>query len=147
MDALHDVEALGSCVPGCRGVARRHDGYALDVCVRLGPVRVSFDGIVAVSDGEAPSRLGLTGYSRGGRAGAASGVARIRLYERTVGCSLNYEIEAQADGPVAMLGHAMLTGVASRLAALFASRFAGLFETQVRHEARRRKFPSNPTMS
>ena len=125
--ALHDVERLAHCVPGCRDVTRDGDGtYRVSASVRFGPVRVAFDGVVAIADCEAPVRLALTGRGRGGLAGAASGTALITVTERPGGCRVGYELEARPDGPIARLGPLALTGLAAALSELFARRFAQL---------------------
>lgn len=129
--ALHDAERIALCVPGCRGVAA--DGvnrYIVTAAVRFGPVRVAFDGVVEVSDFEAPARLALRGSGRGGLAGAASGTAMIHLVERPEGCRLSYRLDATTDGPIAQLGTTFLTGLAAALSGMFARRFAQLFEAE-----------------
>lgn len=150
-DALHDVERLAHCVPGCRQVVRDGAGaYLVTAAVRFGPVRVAFDGIVEVDAFEAPTRLILKGRGRGGLAGAASGQAMIRISERSEGCRLTYELNARADGPMAQLGPTFLSGLAAALADLFAHRFAQLFEVPAAERQgwrRRAKALSRPTIS
>lgn len=127
-EALHDVERIAFCVPGCRQVTRdQGDAYLVAAFVRFGPVRLAFDGVVEVSDFEAPSRLALTGRGRGGLAGSASGTAVIDITERPEGCRLSYELQARTDGAIAQLGTIFLTGLAGALSELFARRFAQLF--------------------
>ena len=148
--ALHDAERIALCVPGCRKVMREGDDvYAVEASVRLGPVRVAFDGVVEVSDFEAPARLALIGRGRGGLAGAASGTATIRLSDRPDGCRLAYELKAKTDGPMTQLGSLFLTGLAAALSDMFAHRFARLFEPQPPRQTSRwrSKALSRPTTS
>ncbi len=149
--ALHDVERIALCVPGCREVTRDgENAYRLTASVRFGPVRVAFDGVVEVSDFEAPTRLALTGRGRGGLAGAAAGTAMIRITERPDGCRLSYELEARTEGPIVRLGPTFLTGLAVALSDMFARRFAQLFDAQTpeRHASWwRPKASGRPTVS
>lgn len=136
--ALHDVERIALCVPGCRSVTRDGDNaYLVEASVRFGPVRVAFDGVIEIADFEAPAHLALTGRGRGGLAGAASGAATIRITERPDGCRLSYALEARPSGPIARLGPMALTGLAATLSDMFARRFAQLFEA----DAPRRQEP------
>ncbi len=149
--ALHDVERLSLCVPGCRKVARDGDGsYRVTARVHFGPVRVGFDGVVEVADFEAPARLGLTGRGRGGLAGTATGTAMIRISERAEGCLLSYELAAEPEGPIALLGSTCLTGLAAALSEMFARRFTQLFSADApRSQAPplRAKALTRPTIS
>lgn len=126
--ALHDIERLALCVPGCRAVTRDGDAaYRVIASVRFGPVHVAFDGVVEIGESETPTRLCLSGRGRGGLAGAATGTATIRVTERADGCRVSYELEARPDGPIARLGPMALTGLAAALSEMFARRFADLF--------------------
>lgn len=149
--ALHDVERIAVCVPGCRTVTRDGDNaYLVTASVRFGPVHLAFDGVVEVSDFEAPTRLALTGRGRSGLAGAASGTAMIRITERPDGCRLSYQLEASSDGPMARLGPTFLNGLAAALTDMFARRFAQLFEAEVPERQAswwRPKAPTRPTIS
>lgn len=149
--ALHDVERIAVCVPGCRKVTRQRDNtYAVEAAVRFGPVRVAFEGEVAVSDFEVPARLALTGRGRGGLAGAASGTATIRLTECPDGCRLAYDLQAETDGPMTRLGPLFLSGLAVALSDMFARRFAELFEPGPPQRPASRWFlkaPGKPTIS
>ena len=149
--ALHDAERIALCVPGCRRVTFDGDNaYLVSASVRFGPVRVAFDGVVTISDFEAPVRLALTGRGRGGLAGAASGTAIITVTERPGGCRLGYELEARPVGPIARLGSLALTGLAAALSEMFARRFAQLFGAEVpeRQAPRwRSRLPGRPTIS
>ena len=149
--ALHDVERIALCVPGCRTVTRNGDNaYLVAASVRLGPVLVAFDGVVEVSDHEAPARLALVGRGRSALAGSACGTATIRISERPDGCRLSYRLEASWDGPMARLGPTFLTGLAAALSDLFARRFAQLFVAELPERPAswwRPKATSRPTIS
>lgn len=143
--ALHDADRVALCVPGCRNVVRdTATSYSVTALVRFGPVRVSVDGTVAISDSDQPTRLVLSGRGRGGLAGTAGGTAAITLTERPAGCRLSYVVEAETDGPVAQLGSMFLTGLATTLADLFVRRFAQLFEEPTALPSRRLRFGRLP---
>ena len=119
--ALHDVELLAACLPGCRLVLQSTDrDYA--VALGVGALGLAFHGAVRIEASEPPLSYRLTGCGSAGRAGAASGAANITLLEEKGGCRLCYRVEATVDGLLALFGPGVLAGAARALAAAFATR-------------------------
>ena len=125
--ALHDVAVISLCLPGCRSLTRISDSaFELTLQVRVGPVRLAFDGTVEVCESERPSRYCLVGRGAATYAGDAAGRATITLLEQPGGCSLAYIVEAQTRGPVSMAGPRVQSGVGKAIASVFASRLTKL---------------------
>ncbi len=119
--ALHDVELLASCLPGCRSLLQSSDR---DFALALGvtSLGLAFHGTLRIETSEPPSSYRLVGFGSGGRAGTASGAASIVLLDEAGGCRLCYRVEATVQGVLALLGPGVLAGAARALAATFAAR-------------------------
>lgn len=119
--ALHDVDLLASCLPGC-GALWRDGDRAFGLALRVGPLGLAFRGVVAIATSDPPRGYSLVGRGEGGRAGAASGTASIALFEETGGCRVCYSIEATTQGLLAALGTVVLTGAGRGMTTVFAQR-------------------------
>jgi len=122
--ALLDPEMLKACMPGCESVTGSAEaGYDAVVVQKVGPVRARFAGSVQITDMAEHERLTLTGEGKGGAAGFAKGVARVRLEPDGEGTLLAYEVEAKVGGKLAQLGSRVIDGFARKLADSFFKRF------------------------
>lgn len=127
--ALNDAETLRQSIPGCERIEKRSDTeFAATVTMKVGPVKASFDGEVALSDLNPPESYTLTGSGKGGVAGFASGVARVSLREEDGATVLTYSVEAKVGGKIAQLGSRLIDSVARKLSAEFFARFGALVE-------------------
>ena len=123
--ALHDIEVISLCLPGCRSLTRvSESAFELMLQVRLGPIRLAFDGTVEISESNPPSRYCLVGRGGATYAGDAKGRATITLLEQSGGCSLAYVVEAETRGPFSMAGPRVQTGVGKTIAGIFTSRLS-----------------------
>jgi carbon monoxide dehydrogenase subunit G len=109
---LMDTDAVGSCLPGCRGLRPSGvDRYEAELGVAISAISGDFKGIVAVEDKVPPHSYTLV-VEGTGRPGFVKGLARISLDpdgDRTL-----VRIAARADvgGMVARVGQRLLEGVA-----------------------------------
>ena len=122
--ALNDIAVLRRCIPGCRSIEKiAADKLRANVSFQVGPVRVSFDGAVTLSDLDPPNGLTITGSVSGGTAGCADGAAAVALIANGATTSLDYHVTATIGGMATLLGTTMHDRIATRLASEFLSRF------------------------
>ena len=127
--ALLDPEVLKACVPGCTEMTgSAEEGFEAVVVQKVGPVKATFRGRVAVEDADAPRALTLTGEGKGGAAGFAKGQARVTLTPDGTATLLDYAVEARVGGKLAQLGSRIVDGFARRMADQFFARFQEVVE-------------------
>jgi uncharacterized protein len=111
-DLLMDTEAIGRCLPGCRGLKPiGPDRYEVELGVTVAAIAGSFKGTVALEDKAPPDSYTLT-IEGSGRQGFVKGQARVALASE--GNSTRIQIAARADvgGMIARVGQRLLEGVA-----------------------------------
>ena len=109
---LMDADAVGSCLPGCRGLRPAgEDRYDVDLGIAVAAISGSFTGSVAVEDKIPPRSYKLV-VEGSGRQGFVKGTALVTL--AADGDRTNVQIAAQADvgGTIARVGQRLLEGVA-----------------------------------
>jgi uncharacterized protein len=115
---LLDLERVMPCFPGAELLARRPDGARdLRVTVRLGPMRLSYEGDVRIAERDDPARRAvLAGNARETR-GAGSANARIamRVEENERGARVVAEADVDLTGRAAQMGRGIVEDVATRL--------------------------------
>ena len=93
--------------------------------VAVGPVKASFEGVVQLTDLDAPNGYTISAEGQGGVAGFAKGGAKVRLTAEAEGATrLIYDVEAQVGGKIAQLGGRLINGVAKKYADEFFANFA-----------------------
>jgi carbon monoxide dehydrogenase subunit G len=128
-DALLDVAVLRDSVPGCKEMSGSpEDGFTATVTQKVGPVKATFVGAVALKDREAPRSLRLEGSGKGGPAGFASGGADVTLTPVEGGTELTYAVDAKVGGKLAQLGSRVVDAFAARMADQFFERFQARVE-------------------
>jgi carbon monoxide dehydrogenase subunit G len=129
---LNDPAVLKQCIPGCETITQNSPTeLSATVVAKVGPVRASFNGAVTLSDIKAPESYRISGQGQGGLAGFASGGADVRL--TVLGpneTQMDYDVDAQIGGKMAMLGSRLIGSAASSLADQFFSKFASLMKAQ-----------------
>ncbi|MEM7491381.1 MAG: carbon monoxide dehydrogenase subunit G [Pseudomonadota bacterium] len=126
--ALLDPDVLAACVPGCQEMSgSAEEGFEATVTQKVGPVKATFRGHVALDDRDPPRGLTLSGEGKGGPAGFARGGAKVALAPVAEGTKLSYEVEAQVGGKLAQLGSRIVDTFAAKMADQFFTRF----QTQV----------------
>ena len=119
-DALNDPDVLRQCIPGCETIEKTSDTtMKARVKLKIGPMKVSFDGNVVLSDLEPPHSYRITGEGSGGVAGFAKGSAGVRLERDGDATLLHYTVHADVGGKIAQLGARLIDGTAKKLSAEF----------------------------
>ncbi|KAB7649017.1 CoxG family protein [Polymorphobacter fuscus] len=132
--ALNDPAVLARCIDGVESLDRvatdageRFEGR---MNARVGPVRATFTGHVAISDVDAPQSYILTGEGKGGVAGFAKGQARVSLTEAAAETTLlAYQVTSSVGGKLAQLGARLIEGAAKGYADTFFARLKSELET------------------
>jgi carbon monoxide dehydrogenase subunit G len=123
--ALNDPEILRRSIPGCETLEQTADNaFKATVASRIGPISARFNGNVRLSDLDPPNSYTLTGEGSGGPAGAAKGVAKVRLEPAPGGTRLIYDVDAQISGKLAQIGARVVDAAARMLAGQFFDRQA-----------------------
>ena len=121
--ALNDPEILRQAIPGCESLEKTGDNsFKATVSSRIGPISARFNGNVRLSDLDPPNSYTLTGEGSGGAAGAAKGVAKVRLEPGQGGTRLIYDVDAQITGKLAQIGSRVIDAAAKMLAGQFFER-------------------------
>lgn len=127
--ALLDPDVLKACVPGCQSLEGSADeGFTATVVQKVGPVKATFKGVVALQDRVPPDSLTLSGEGKGGAAGFAKGAANVKLSEEGGGTLLEYEVDAKVGGKLAQLGSRIIDGFARKMADQFFEKFQEAIE-------------------
>ncbi len=122
---LLDPDVLKSCVPGCTEMSgSAEDGFEATVVQKVGPVKATFKGEVAMSEMVEPTSLVLSGAGKGGAAGFAKGGANVRLEADGDTTILHYDVEAKVGGKLAQLGSRIIDGFAKKMADQFFENFS-----------------------
>ncbi len=129
---LNDPATLKASIPGCESIEQcSPTELRATVVAKVGPVRASFMGDVKLSDLNPPESYRISGQGQGGMAGFASGGATVRLTE--LGPSetqMDYDVDAQIGGKMAMLGSRLIDSTARSLAEKFFTNFAALMKNR-----------------
>lgn len=121
---LNDAETLKACIPGCEELTGTpEDGFEAVVKQKVGPVRATFKGKVAISDVVEDVSYKISGEGTGGVAGFAKGAANVSLVDTDEGTELTYAVDAKVGGKIAQLGNRLIAGFARKMADQFFERF------------------------
>lgn len=131
--ALNDPAVLARCIDGVESLTRTQaDGterFEGRMNARVGPVRASFAGHVALTQVNAPESYVLVGEGKGGVAGFAKGEARVMLTETAPGTTLlAYQVSSSVGGKLAQLGARLIEGAAKGYADTFFTRLKAEIE-------------------
>lgn len=125
--ALNDVDVLRQCIPGCEKIEKVSDlEMKATVKLKIGPMKVSFDGAVTLSDLDPPNGYTITGEGTGGIAGFAKGRAAVRLEPDGEATLLEYTVKADVGGKIAQLGARLIDSTAKKLAGEFFAKLGSL---------------------
>ena len=125
---LNDPKVLQQCIPGCESiVSSSPTQMSAKVVLKIGPVKAAFKGSVTLSDIKAPESYRISGKGEGGFAGFASGGATVKLTANSPSETLmEYDVDAQVGGKIAMLGSRLVDSTAQSLANQFFDKFAAV---------------------
>ena len=131
---LNDPKVLQKCIPGCESITQNSPtDLSAKVVAKVGPVKASFTGAVELSELNPPESYKISGQGQGGLAGFASGSAAVKL--TALGpqeTRLDYEVNAQIGGKLAMLGSRLIGSTAQSLAGQFFGKFASLIKQEAK---------------
>lgn len=148
---LNDPKILQQCIPGCETIkSASPTEMSARVVLKVGPVKATFTGEVNLTDIKAPESYRISGKGQGGLAGFASGGATVKLSENSPTETLmDYDVDAQIGGKLAMLGSRLIDSTARSLAEQFFTKFAGLMlkQAQAKAPAAKPKAAKKPAVS
>jgi carbon monoxide dehydrogenase subunit G len=123
--SLNDPEVLKACIPGCQNLEKRSDTeFAATVVLKIGPIKATFAGEVALKNLNPPRSYTIEGEGKGGIAGFAKGGADVSLTEDGPDATiLKYAAKADVGGKIAQLGSRLITSTSKKLASEFFSTF------------------------
>ena len=123
--ALNDPEVLKACIPGCQSLDKQSDSqFAATVVLKIGPIKATFAGEVALKNLEPPRSYTIEGEGKGGIAGFAKGGADVSLTEDGADATiLKYAAKADVGGKIAQLGSRLIMSTSKKLASEFFSTF------------------------
>jgi carbon monoxide dehydrogenase subunit G len=119
-ELLNDPEVLKACIPGCTELTGSPEtGFEATVVQKVGPVKATFKGAVALNDVVPGESYTISGEGKGGVAGFAKGSAGVKLTDVEGGTELSYKVDAQVGGKLAQLGNRIIGGFAKNMADKF----------------------------
>lgn len=123
-----DIPAVASCLPGATVGDRQEDGsYAASIAVKLGPVRMTYNGTVQVTESDPASRAATLLAS--GRELRGQGTARATIAMQVTaaadGSRVMMETAMQITGRVAQMGAGIMGEVADSMVNQFADCLQG----------------------
>jgi carbon monoxide dehydrogenase subunit G len=109
---LMDTEAIGACLPGCRGLRPAGDNrYEVELGVAIAAISGDFKGTVALQDLVPPQSYTLA-VDGTGRHGFVKGRAHVTLEAAGEGTRVKIAAQADVGGTIARLGQRLIEGVA-----------------------------------
>jgi carbon monoxide dehydrogenase subunit G len=126
-DLLMDVDAIGRCLPGSRGLRPiGPDRYEVELGVTVAAIAGNFKGIVSLEDKAPPESYTLV-LDGSGRQGFIKGRARVTLAPDGDRTRVQIAATAEVGGMIARVGQRLLEGVARTMM----DRFYGCLAKQV----------------
>ena len=114
--ALNNPEVLKKCLPGCESVeATTPEEFKVVVVTAIGPLRARFNGVLRMSEINAPESCVMVFEGQGGAVGFAKGSATVTLNTVAEGTELNYAAKAQIGGKLAQVGSRLIDSVAKKM--------------------------------
>ena len=109
---LMDPGAIGSCLPGCRGLQPiGTDKYEVELGIAVAAIAGNFKGTVALEEKNAPHSYKLV-VEGTGRQGFVKGYSRMSLLAEGDATTVRVEAHADVGGMIARVGQRLLEGVA-----------------------------------
>ncbi|SCK43004.1 hypothetical protein VAR608DRAFT_4137 [Variovorax sp. HW608] len=127
-DALNDPDTLKRSLPGCESVERTSaDEFKVIMAAAIGPLRARFNGLLRMSDIQAPASCTMVFEGQGGAVGFGKGNSAVKLTESNGETELTYTAQAQVGGKLAQVGSRLIDSVARKMA----DDFFKAFKTQL----------------
>lgn len=116
-DALNDPAVLKLSLPGCISVDRTSpEEFKVVMAAAIGPLRARFNGVLRMSDVNAPESCTMVFEGQGGAVGFGKGNSVVKLSESNGQTELSYSAEAQVGGKLAQVGSRLIDSVARKMA-------------------------------
>ncbi|MDX8444286.1 SRPBCC family protein [Mesorhizobium captivum] len=124
-EALNDPDILKDAIPGCKSLEKKSNTeLAATVVLKIGPIKATFNGEVALKNLKPPHSYTIQGEGKGGIAGFAKGGADVTLTaDGTDTTILKYAAKAEVGGKIAQLGSRLIESTSKKLAGQFFSTF------------------------
>ncbi|MDX8494422.1 carbon monoxide dehydrogenase subunit G [Mesorhizobium sp. VK22B] len=124
-EALNDPDILKDAIPGCQALQKKSNTeLAATVVLKIGPIKATFNGEVALKNLKPPHSYTIQGEGKGGIAGFAKGGADVTLTaDGTDTTILKYAAKAEVGGKIAQLGSRLIESTSKKLAGQFFSTF------------------------
>jgi uncharacterized protein len=114
--ALNDPEVLKKCLPGCEAVERMaEDEFKVVVVTSIGPLRARFNGVLRLTEVNAPVSCVMVFEGQGGAVGFGKGSSAVTLSETPAGTDLAYNAQAHVGGKLAQVGSRLIESVAKKM--------------------------------
>lgn len=143
-EGLNDPVILQQCIPGCSKIeVLSPTEFKATVTIAVGPVKANFAGEVTLSDLNPPESYRISGKGNGGFVGFATGGADIRLTALSANeTQMDYDVDAQIGGKLAMLGSRLIDSTATSLADKFFTKFGTLITDEAASSKPKPKAPA-----
>jgi uncharacterized protein len=114
--ALNDPDVLKKCLPGCESVERTaEDEFKVVVVTSIGPLRARFNGVLRLTEVNAPVSCVMVFEGQGGAVGFGKGSSAVTLSETPEGTALAYNAQAHVGGKLAQVGSRLIESVAKKM--------------------------------
>lgn len=146
--ALNDPAVLRKCLPGCESVERSAaDEFKVIVVSAIGPLRARFNGMLRLTEVQAPSSCVMVFEGQGGAVGFGKGSSAVTLQEKDGRTELSYSAQAQVGGKLAQVGSRLIDSVARKMSDDFFKAFHRQFEApEAAAEASSRAAPAGASV-
>jgi carbon monoxide dehydrogenase subunit G len=122
--ALNDSEVLQRCLPGCESVERiSSEEFRIVMLAAVGPLRARFNGMLRMTEADAPKSCVMIFEGQGGAMGFGKGTSSVTLHEAAGGTELVYSATAQIGGKLAQVGSRLIDSVARKMSDDFFTEF------------------------
>jgi uncharacterized protein len=131
---LNDPDILRQCIPGCSKIEMTAPNeFKATITIKFGPLKANFGGQVNLSELNPPESYRISGKGDEGFAGFASGGAIVKLTALSANeTQMDYDVDAQIGGRLAMLGSRVVGSTATSLANRFFTKFGDLIKAEVK---------------
>lgn len=114
---LNDTSLLIDCIRGCEKLERVSPNLIeATILVKLSLIKLRFHGRLILSNMNPPYSYTISGEGEGSISGLATGKTDVELFEEDGVTRLVYIMHGAAEGKIAKLGSALLSGVARKIA-------------------------------
>jgi len=115
-DALNDPAVLKCCLPGCESVEKTMpEEFKVVVAAAIGPLRARFNGVLRLTQADAPQSCVMVFEGQGGAVGFGKGSAHVELRETGAFTELGYTAKAEVGGKLAQVGSRLIDSVAKKM--------------------------------